>query len=177
MKRIALLALISILVLSCAHAISKEQRAVAVRDVPFKTVKASIDKYKGSMFIWGGFIAAIRDTEDGTYLEIVQNPTDKYGYVMDTDVSGGRFLAHSEEDLDPLIYERGRVITIAGELIGEKKVKIRKDKEYVYPVIEIRELHLLKEEPIFYYDYFWWNYWPNCRLWGCYPYGPYPPYY
>lgn len=162
--------------LSCAHAISKKHRAIAIRDVPFRTVKADIGNYTGSMFIWGGFIAAVRNTEEGTYLEVVQNPIDKYGYVLDTDVSGGRFLALSEEDLDPLIYERGRVLTIAGELKGDKKVKIRKDKDYVYPVLEIIELNLWKEDPIFYYDYIWWNYWPDCRMWGCYPYGPYPPY-
>lgn len=177
MNRLAVLAIISMLMLSCAHAISKEHRAIAVRDVPFKTVKANIEQYKGSMFVWGGFIAAVRNTEEGNYLEIVQNPTDKYGYVMSTDVSGGRFLALSEEELDPLIYERGRILTVAGELAGEKKIKIRKNKEYVYPVIDIRELYLMREETITYYDYIWWNYWPNCRLWDCYPYGPFPPYY
>lgn len=177
MKRFIVIVILSMFLLSCAHAISKKHRTVAVKDVPFRIAKANIEKYKGSIFIWGGFIAAVRNTEEGDYLEIVHNPTDKYGYVLDTDVSDGRFLALSKDELDPLIYERGRVLTVAGELIGEKKVKTRKDKEYVYPVIEIRELRLWKEEPLLYWDYYWWHYWPDCRLWGCYPYGPFPPYY
>jgi outer membrane lipoprotein len=157
--------------------ISKETRTQAVKDVPFRIVKENIEKYKGSVFIWGGFIVRTRNTPEGTFIEVVQNPIDRYGSIVDTDISEGRFLALHKKYLDPLIYEKGRLITVAGTLIDSKKIT-RKKVEYVYPVLEVKELYLWKEEPIYlpYYRYwdlypFWWH-----DPWWYDPYYPPPPY-
>jgi outer membrane lipoprotein len=163
----------SLFLLSCAHVISKETREVAVRDVSFRVARMNTEKYTGSVFIWGGFIANIKRVEEGTLMEVVQNPIDRYGIITDTDVSGGRFLAMYKGELDPLIYERGRLITIAGELTGTKKLK--QNGDYAYPVLEVREVHLWKEEQAYYpyYQdrYYYPPYFPHYPWWPYY--GPY----
>jgi outer membrane lipoprotein len=100
--------------------------------VPFRTVRENIEDYVGKQFVWGGFIARNRLTDEGTYLEVVQNPTNRYGRVVDTDMSEGRFLVFSKREMDPLIYEKGRVVTVAGTLKEAKTVTIN-GREYTYP--------------------------------------------
>lgn len=172
MKRMLLYISVAALLSSCAaHVISRDVREGAVKDVSFRVAKENIETYKGMKFIWGGFIAATRFTEEGAFLEVVQNPVDDYGDIVDTDVSQGRFLAFTEKDLDPLIYEKGRLVTVAGELTGSKTVK-RKNRDYTYPILTLEEIHLWKEQDYVYYPYDYW-YGP---YWG-YPYYDFPYYF
>jgi starvation-inducible outer membrane lipoprotein len=78
-----------IIIVSCTYAVSKETIKEA-SDVPFRTVRENIEDYVGKQFVWGGFIARNRLTDEGTYLEVVQNPTNRYGRVVDTDMSEGQ---------------------------------------------------------------------------------------
>jgi outer membrane lipoprotein len=161
------LALIAVFALSaCAHVVSSEVRKGAV-EAPFSEVKSNIEKYKGSTFIWGGFIANTAVTEDGTEVLVVQNPLGEYGDILDTDVSEGRFVVVHPGELDPLIYDQDRLITVAGTLVGERKV-VRKGREHVYPVLQAKEIYLWKEELI----YFAPDYYPG---WG-HPYRSKPIY-
>jgi len=173
-KNIVIFLLIALFLTSCAHVITKETRQEAEKEVSFADVLSDIDAYKGKTFIWGGFVAKVRPSDEGSYIEIVQNPINKYGEIQDTDVSEGRFLAYSEKFLDPLIYEKGRRVTVAGTLTDKKEIE-RKSGTYVYPVLTLKEIHLWREyEPVYpdywYYDYpppYWW-YTP----WPYWPYGP-----
>lgn len=172
MKRLCIVVLVPLLLLSCAYAISKETRATVVSDVLFKDVKADIEKYKGSTFIWGGFIVATKSTDKGTWIEVVQNPINRYGGITDTDISEGRFLAFYKGHLDPLIYEKGRLVTVAGELTGNRK-SANKEFAYIYPVLEIKEIYLWKDEiiPGFSYNYWRPSWWYDPWWYGLY----YPP--
>lgn len=144
-----LLALAAVLALSsCAHVISSEVREGAVY-APFADVKADVEKYKGSTFIWGGFIANTAVNDEGTEVLVVQNPLGEYGDVLDTDVSEGRFVVLHPGELDPMIYDHDRLITVAGTLVGERRV-LRKGREYVYPLLKAREIYLWKEELIYF---------------------------
>lgn len=162
------------LVVSCTYVISKESRNQSVKNVSFGDMAANIEKYTGSTFIFGGFIVKTVSGPEGTWLEIVQNPADKYGNILSTDSSDGRFLALSKSHLDPLIYEKGRLITLAGELSGTKKGSIGQ-MEYLYPVLNVKEIYLWEETltyPYYYYSWpsspWWYDPW---RMW----YGPYYP--
>ena len=117
------------------------------------------------MFIFGGVIAETIVTGKGTEIEVVQSPLDKFGNIIDEDVSEGRFIITTKKYLDPLIYRKGRDITVAGVLSGSKKGLIG-EIEYTYPVFEARELYLFKEEECLLHPYPYW-------------YGPfyYPPFY
>lgn len=166
MKRLLPIFLSSFILFSCAHVISKDVRAGAVKDASFSAIKGDIEKYKGRTVIWGGFIVKTRNTDEGTWLEIVQTPINGYGHILQTDESEGRFLAVHKGHLDTLIYERGRLVTVAGEVAGIREATIDEMK-YVYPVVEIKEIYLWKEDviysayPVSYYPWWWYDPWWN----------------
>jgi outer membrane lipoprotein len=58
--------------------------------------------------------------------------------------------------LDPIVYRKGREITLAAEFLETKKGKID-DMEYIYPVFEIRQIYLW-DEMRHYYNYPYYNY-------------------
>lgn len=176
MKRYLLYLLFVLLLASCAHAISEGLRKEAVTDVPFSAVRMNIEDYKGRTFVWGGFIVNTVSKDEGTYMEVVQNPLNRYGRIVDTDVSGGRFLGFSEKQLDPLIYEKGRLVTVAGELTGSLQAE-RDGTTYLYPVLRLMEIRLWKEEPLYPPDYWYWDRYPYWWYgpWGYWPYYHPPP--
>jgi outer membrane lipoprotein len=168
MRRLWWLAVGLLILSSCTYAISRNVRDQAVRGVSFTEVRDNIGKYRGLIFIWGGFIVS-NTAEDGrTVLEVVQNPLDSYGEVVNADVSEGRFLAETSKTLDPSIYSRDRVVTVAGRLAGGRK-KPLDSREYLYPVLDIIEIRLWPETKSYYSR-------PYYERYPYYGY-PYPPYY
>jgi outer membrane lipoprotein len=114
-------------------------------------------------------------------------PVDRYGYLNYASAYQGRFLAvfpRAKGLLDPMIFKKGREITIAGDYAGVRKGRID-EMEYAYPVFEIRQIHLWEDQRDYwpygypsYYYYPGWNPW-YYNSWGRpYPGGPYgyPPY-
>ena len=98
----------------------------------------------------------------------------------------GRFLALSPKDvemLDPVVYQPGRRITLAGAFVDTRKGKID-EMEYVYPVFQIKQIYLWPKErqnypPSDYYDPWFYPYPYYYRYpWWRYPYHtprPAPP--
>jgi len=164
MKRAVLLTITFFFISSCAHVISEPVREKARIDIPFSSIKGNIDKYKGTTFILGGIIVATKNTEDGTIIEAVHTDVDSLGRIIDPDRSSGRFMIIEKGYLDPMIFKKGREITIAGELIGSRKKKIG-EVEYTYPLFELKEFYLWKEErgyhiipPPYPYHLYWYKY-------------------
>lgn len=158
MRKIFFLISALVLVSSCIHAISSPLRERARKDVPFSEIKENIDKYKGSIFILGGIIVSTKNTDEGSIIEAVQTPIDRYGALTDSDKTSGRFMAIDKGYLDPLIYKKNREVTIAGELIGSRVSKIG-EIDYTFPLFAIKEIYLWKKDRGYY----------------LYP-SPYPPY-
>jgi outer membrane lipoprotein len=139
-----LIILIVISLLGCAHVISKELREKADKELSFTALLKEPDKYAGRLVILGGIIASTKNTEEGTFIEVVQKPLDSSGRPMDTDVSEGRFLILCKGYLDNAIYSEGKEVTVAGEVIG-KRIFPLGEIEYTYPLIESSEIHLLTQ--------------------------------
>jgi outer membrane lipoprotein len=178
MKEKILLWFAAVLLLSSyAHAISEQYRETAVKGVGFKQILADPDPFINSVFIFGGTIVDTSNTKEGSEIELLQNPIDRYGDITDTDISEGRLIILTPRLLDPLIYKRGRTLTFAGKLIGTREKKFL-GIEYRYPVFEAEQLHLWKPVPYYYAPYPWW--WGDPFYSPYYPdwYGPiYRPYY
>ncbi|UCE80099.1 MAG: Slp family lipoprotein [Nitrospiraceae bacterium] len=170
-------------VISCSYVISKEVRQQAIRNVPFKNILENPSAYENNVFILGGIISETKNSNQGTEIEIVQSPLDRYGYFINRDYSEGRFIVSSSKMLDPLIYKEGRYITVAGRLTG-MRTKLLGDLEYSYPLIESIELFLWKEERYYWSEYYYdpyyyrpyyipypyyWSYPSHHRLHGPYP--------
>lgn len=143
--RILLLMLTAIVFAGCAHAISKEYRDAASSGVSVEDIFRDPEANRGMGILIGGIIAGSANTNEGTYLEVVEKPLNRYGRPVDADISRGRFFILYAGYLDPLIYGKGRIITIAGEVRGRKSGVIG-SADYQYPLIQSRELHLFKED-------------------------------
>ena len=107
--------------------------------------------FKDHLFILGGVIVETKLTEKGSQIEALFIPVNASGYLRDSSRHQGRFLAfysRSKGMLDPLIYKKGREITLAGDFVEVRKGKID-EMEYAYPVFEIRQIYLWEE----YQDY------------------------
>ena len=173
--------LILLLLPSCVYVISKEVRREVTKDLNLREVIKAPDAYKGKVVLWGGVIIESKNLKKDTRVVVLQKDLNRWGRPKESDESQGRFIVFHPGYLDTAIYRRGREITVAGEVIGQKVLPID-EVEYSYPVLSPREIHLWREErrakyPYPFWPYPWWwdyPYWPH-RHW--YPYRPWHPYY
>ncbi len=139
-------------------------------DVPaLASVSANPAAYVGRKVRWGGSIEQLDNQAQETWLEIVERPLDSNSRPRESDQSGGRFIAKVTGFLDPVIYTRGRDISITGSVDGEVSRKIG-EFDYRYVVVKVDASHLWQPlapaAPATYYDPFWYN------PWYPYPYWP-----
>jgi outer membrane lipoprotein len=182
MKKIFLITVASLMFSSCAPVLNRQLMNEGVRDVPFSRLREAPDAYRGKIFILGGLIVETRFTGKGSQIEALYLPVDSYGYLKETEHSMGRFLAIYPSErglLDPLVYEKGREITLAGEFLEIRKGMID-EMEYDYPVFEIKQIYLWDEREYYYPDYpyyYPYPYWWYDPWWRPYPspYWPPPP--
>lgn len=183
MKRVLTILFAVLLLTACAPVLSRELMKEGTRKVSLDQLRESPDNYKGRLFILGGVIVNSKFTETGTQIEALYVPVDSFGYLEEGEHAGGRFLAISPKSkrlLDPVVYKKGREVTLAGEFLESRKGKID-DMEYVYPVFEIKQIYLW-QEPTYYYAPYYYPYYNNYPFmydpWGRpypSPYWPYAP--
>jgi len=110
---------------------------------------------------WGGVLLETRPESDFTCFEILSKTLEKSMRPKNSDQSSGRFIACKPGFYDPEVFEKGREVTLTGNVIH---IDIRKVGEYDYhfPVVDIEFLSLWpKRRNVNHYDF----------------YGPYRPYY
>ena len=146
--------------------------------VPWADLERGPDAYRGKLFVLGGIIASSRLIETGSLIEAAYVPVDSNGYLLDANNPGGRFSAfypRAKGILDPLMYRKGRMVTIVAEFVELRQGKID-EMSYNFPFFEIIDLYLWQELrliPVAPYPYPWYPY-----PWYPYPYWPhYGPYY
>src|SRR4030042_7016725 len=186
MKKMFFIISVMLILSSCAPVLRQDIMDTGIKEFSLSDVRSNPDLYKGKLFILGGSIVNTKLTQEGSQDAALYIPVDSRGYLKDVEPlsSDGRFLAilHKEQGtLDPLIYRKGRDITLAGAFIETRSGKID-EAEYTYPVFEIIEIYLWKEReyyPGYYYPYpytypYGW-YDPWWRPWGPWwrPYYPY----
>jgi outer membrane lipoprotein len=166
MKMIKTVLILGILALTgCAHVISQATLDEADQSITFAELRQDPSRFLGRLVILGGVIVKTVPETSGTLLEIYQTRTDRWGEPVDLDRSGGRFLAHYKGFLDSEIWSKGRKVTVAGKVEGEKTRKLG-GIDYRYPYIRVREIHLWRKVMPRYESY------PG-YLWG--PWGPWNP--
>ena len=125
----------------CRAAISKEIRAQADETLTLDRVSTDPEQYQGKVILWGGEIIEVRNTPEGTVLEILERPLGSGDRPGHREAPRGRFLIMHKGFLDPAVYGRGLEITVVGEIVG-KRSQTLDEIEYTYPLIEDRELVL-----------------------------------
>jgi outer membrane lipoprotein len=153
------LGILSILISGCSYPISKAVRQEAAQNLAFKDVLARPPAYRGIVVIWGGVVIKTVTRPGRSELVLSEAPLDLRGRPEGQELSSGLFIARTSEFLDPAKYYAGRKVTVAGVITGAE-LGTHNGAPYVYPLVEIKELHLWRE-PIK------WNwgripyYWPN----------------
>lgn len=157
--------------LAACSVVSKNVRQEAMTDISFKALTAQTEQYIGKTVILGGYIVNVTNRPEQTRLTLLQAPLDIQDHPQSREQSKGRFLVVTDEFLDPMVYEQGRKITVAGTVIGRETVKI---DEYEYSMVKIRSIELhLWDEPQYQYHYYDPNYpWTDnsYHFWWHYPY-------
>lgn len=142
MKKLIIL-LICAFLLGCSHVIRQDIRDQVDRDLTPEMVFKDPDACKGKMVMLGGIIISSRNSNEGTYLEVLQQPLDRSERPEDTDMTLGRFIIFYGGYLDSAVYAPGRAVTVAGKVRG-KTVRPLDTIEYTYPLIESVELHIVE---------------------------------
>ena len=153
-KIFALFILVMILYISgCAHVISRESRKFAATNIPFQWIAQNPERYKGILVIWGGEIIETLNVKEGTQLIVLQKPLGYSEMPKMENNSGGRFLVLYEGFLDPAIYGKGEIITVAGIVEGEKILPLH-EIEYSYPYLMAQEIYFWRRDKLSqYYHY------------------------
>ena len=162
--RTLILCLTSLMLTVSCTVISEPVRSEAESPVPFNTLVSQADQYKGLTVILGGHILKTRNLESETVIEVLQVPLAIGEEPGLKDSSEGRFRVYHQGFLDPEIYSKDRVITVAGEVIGSgfeeiggkrnQYLKIKNREIYLWPDYET---HRYPYRP-WPYPYFWWDY-------------------
>ena len=170
MKRFFILVMVLGLLSGCAHAVSRGVLKQVDRKITFVALLKDPNAYKGKVVLLGGIIVNSINKQEGTLLEVYETALDRDGKPLNTDKSEGRFLALYQGYLDSEIYAKGRKVTIAGTVQGEKVQQLG-EIQYHYPYLIVKEIRLWKEEELAYYDQYepyrwgpWYDPW--------YPWGP-----
>jgi len=147
----------------CAYPISQIYRKQTTRDLTFAMVRENPQAYVGSIVIWGGKILQTVNESGFSELTLLEMPLDYEGKPEGLAASEGRFIAKMPEFLDPEIYQKGRRITLAGEVAGEETRALGK-AEYVYPVVVIKQIYLWQKSistPLYFgypsWDWSWYD--------------------
>ena len=128
---------------ACIHPITKEAREQVNPDITFAMISANPGAFLDQHLLVGGVVIEIEDTEEGSILEVMEWRLSRWGEPSYLDDDGRRFLVKTSEALDPMIYEPGTLITLAGVVLGYE-ARLLGEHEYDYPVLDMIEIHLWK---------------------------------
>ena len=164
-----------------SQVVPPELRPKVNRSISFEDLVRDPDRYKGELVVLGGVIISASNRKEGTEVEILQKPISRTDEPVDVDETGGRFIGIYPGYLETSVYEKGRKVTVLGEVSGKVERSIG-EAIYNYPIIRVRKIHLwpiIKEQPYAYppywYDPFYYDPWWPGRPYPYYPY-PYRPY-
>ena len=169
MKRIMMMTLLAVSLVSCTSAIRHDLMEQGTRNPSLAALIRNPEVYSDQLFVLGGIIARTTLKAEGSEIEALYVPADSRGYPQDDASSSQRFLAVYPREkgiLDPLVYQKDRGISIAGTFTGIIQGKVD-EMAYVFPVFRILQVYLEpKRLPGVYYYYpgymgpGWWGYRP-----------------
>lgn len=145
----------------CGGVISKSIRQEAVPLSSFAELREAPAAFRGKTVILGGTVIETRNRPGETILVVLEKPLQWGGRPDGGQPTGGRFLARFASYLDPVVFEKGRKVTIAGTVAGTELENVG-EAPYTYVVLQGREVHLWEEPepapPWPFYDpwYPWW---------------------
>lgn len=118
--------------------------ATSANDISYQQLSRQVEQFQHQTVRWGGVIVEVENAEDLARLTVVHFPLTRYGKPITSENSDGRFVVLSEGFLDPIIYAKGKLITVIGQVEGSETQQIDK-RTLTLPVIRLQENHLWPE--------------------------------
>lgn len=110
---------------------------------------------------WSGVIADVTNLRSATRLEIVYFPASHGGRPKVSDKSLGRFVAYVPNFLDPLVYAKGKEVTVLGTVAAAEQGQVGQ-YQLLMPTLQQAVVHLwapkqerIEVDPIMYWDPFY----------------------
>lgn len=175
------LAFVSLLLIlgACATNVPEAIREAPPGNFSLSEVQRDVAAHIGQRVRWGGRIAAVDNRAKETWLDIVAQPLDSDGRPRTGDASLGRFLARVTGFLDPAVYAKGRLVTVAGPVEGALTRPIG-EYPYRYIVVKADTVKLwepTEQRPAHYRDPFYDPFYDPLWRSRAYPWhAPYPFY-
>lgn len=144
-KKIALAVIFAFVLSGCTSVLSTSIVQEADDKVTFTDLQKQPDRYRGTVVILGGQIVETVVKESETWVQVLQLPLGAQQRPDNTASSQGRFMVIYKRFADPLVYEKGRKITVAGAVEGGRVIMLN-DRPYNVPVLLERESYLWKTE-------------------------------
>ncbi len=135
------LAVVAVIIAGCAPPFSRAALDRVDRTVTFKELRGDPERFRGTWLMLAGIIIQTRNTDEGTFIEVLQKPMDRRSRPLETDETGGRFIITTSQFLDPAVYHGGKRISVVGEVAGSKTQPLG-EIPYRYPVVRAKELNL-----------------------------------
>lgn len=130
-----------ILMSGCASHIPPEIRQAPENTPGVENVHENPESYIAQKIRWGGVIVQTENKKEASRLTIVAYPLNKYGEPVSSGQSSGRFIAISDEFLEPKTYTADRKVTIVGSLTKAEIVQVD-EFAYQYPVVQVEQVYL-----------------------------------
>ncbi|MBN1141961.1 MAG: Slp family lipoprotein [Deltaproteobacteria bacterium] len=129
---------------ACIHPLSPAARRSVNPGVTFEVVREHPAAHVGKTLLLCGLVIANETTASGSELEILSYRLGLGWEPAAPRKNGGRFLARTEEFLDPLLFAKNRLVTLTGTFEGETSRPLA-GQPYRYPLFRIGEIHLWPE--------------------------------
>lgn len=173
MSRILVVIVAALGINACAVVPEQIQIADDTILVPFEQVISNPQAVSaiGEKARWGGRIVSVQNKEKVSEIEVFFFPSSGNGKPKTGDESQGRFKALVPGFVDPLVFEKDRLITIVGE-VATSEDGIIGEQVYTYPTLNAVGYYMWKQssdievqhigyQPFFYGAPFYGSAWNN----------------
>lgn len=146
MKKLLPLCVLIFAVSACTVVPEPIQVADANILVPFEDVANNLESSAqlGKKARWGGRIVGVENKKEVSEIEIVFFPESSSGKPRIGQESGGRFKAVVDGFVDPLVFEKNRLITVVGE-VAVAQTGIIGEQNYTYPTLNAVGYHMWQQ--------------------------------
>ncbi|PSW18744.1 starvation-inducible protein [Photobacterium sanctipauli] len=147
MFRTLFLGLVTAFMVGCASLPPSLQTTTDTPITDVAVIAADPEKQVGNEVLLGGVIAGINNEAARTRLEIVALPIGGDGKPKLSAKPQHRYVAYVDGFLEPLEYNKGKLITVVGRVSGQEQGSIG-EYEYQFPVIKAsgNQLWKVKQE-------------------------------
>jgi outer membrane lipoprotein len=121
----------------CLAPISKEIQSTADDETLFEEIFENPDEHKGKIVILGGEIQQLRKMESRTEVEFAEVPLYNWDRPALGFEPGEHFFVLFPERLDEFLYRKGKVMTVAGRVIGRRTLR-----GYDYPLLAYEQSYV-----------------------------------